>query len=148
MDNNELRTGADLTDLDTACEEIFQLHKKHIIVNWTSETCPNMNPAIKVQAMNVLEDQNIIFRPTPPDSSKTQINPVVTSAPSFRDALTIMQEKGKGAPIKLTPIMKDGAPMHILEPPNKRKSNTLLIIIAIIVVLFLLFEFVPFYKWL
>jgi hypothetical protein len=148
MSNDEQRPYANPTDLNAACEEVFQLHKRHIIVNWSSHTDLDIDSAIQALAINKLEGQKIIFKPNPLDCSITQINPIVTSASSYRAALSIIEEKGKPAPIKLTPIINDGARVHVLEPPGKKKSKALWIIIAIIIILFLLFNFVPFYKWL
>ena len=136
-----------ITDPAAACEEIFQHHKRHIIVNRAQDTYPNIDSTIEGQAMDSLERQIIIFKPNPSDPSITQINPIVTSASSYHEALKIIKEKGVRTQINTT-IIPGGPPLDILEPPGKKKSKALWIIIAIIIVLFLLFNFVPFYKWL
>lgn len=101
-------------ELRTACEVVFQQHKTSPDpVNWNKDPFRGrVSMGLRDLAKDTLVRKNVIYFPNPQKKINTALNPAVTEADSYQEALEIIEV---GAPAFATSFV-ESKPTYVAMP--------------------------------
>ncbi len=114
-------------ELKAACEAIFQEHKMHS-VSWARDFFRGrISTGMLDLAKEVLLEKNMIYYPNPAKKVITMLNPDVSKAVNFEEAIAILSGKlpvpGPAIALKKTVIAEKKEPLPLtIKPPVLNKQ--------------------------